>query len=200
MNAIPGPVFPTEVFEHIIDMIAERNQYHYDGARVRDLHACVLVARSWVPRSRIHLFRRIKLDSDLRSTQFLDSLTKLPGLGEYVRFLIIWPSSDERESSGGWIFRAINTLPPLLPHLYELSLENVPDLPPVYIAVLSRFRTIESLRMYEIDRHSLQEFTQLINRFPRLRRLCVRYCRWKVPGRCYHGKQTQSLILGFAIQ
>ena len=180
-------MFPTEVFEHIIDIIAEWNHYRRDRARVRNLHACALVARSWVPRSRIHLYRDIKLDSDLRSTRFLDSLNQSPALGEYVRFLMISP--NERTASGGWIFRAINTLPPLLPHLYELSLENVPDLPPVYIAVLSRFRTIESLRMYEIDRHSLQEFTQLINRFPRLRRLCVRYCRWKVPGRCYHGKQ-----------
>ena len=190
-------MFPTEVFEHIIDIIAEWNHYRRDRARVRNLHACALVARSWVPRSRIHLYRDIKLDSDLRSTRFLDSLNQSPALGEYVRFLMISP--NERTASGGWIFRAISILPPLLPHLLELSLFNIPDLPPVYIAVLSRFRTIESLELIYIHRHSFQEFTQLINRFPRLRRLRVWDCRWKMPGRCYHGKQHNLSSLDFPI-
>ena len=189
LNGASGPVFPTEVFEHIIDIIAEGDGYFYNGEKVPSLHACALVARSWVPRSRIHLYRDIELDSDLRTTQFLDSVTKSPALGKYVRFLMIWPLSDKRESSGGWIFRAINILPPLLPHLYELILWSLPDLHPVYIAVLSRFRTIESLELRFIDWNSLQEIVQLINRFPRLRRLRVRDCGWKVPGRCYHGKQ-----------
>ena len=188
LNRAPGPVFPIEVFEHIIDMIAE-SRFPYHKERVRILHACVLVARSWVPRSRIHLYGHIGLDSDLRTTQFLDSVTKSPALGEYVRFLLISPRFGETEISGGWIFRAISILPPLLPHLYELALWDIPVLHPVYIAVLSRFRTIESLELVGIKRRSLQEIVQLINRFPRLRRLCLWECGWKTPGRYYYGKQ-----------
>ena len=198
LDRAPRPIFPTEVFEHIIDMIAEvSNRRDHDELeeRVHGLYACALVAWSWVPRSRIHLFRHVRLESDWGTTRFLNSLTRSPVLGKYVRFLIISAFDDTKESPCGWIFRAISILPPLLPHLHELALQALPVLHPVCIAVLSRFRTIESLELSYIHRHSLQDIMHFINRFPQLRRLRVWGCEWEVPGRLYKGKAHNLFTL-----
>lgn len=194
-----GLEIPTEVVEQIIDIVAEltdRLDWEEHEERLRDLHACALVARPWVLRSRLHLFRHVVLRSDLEIKQFLDSLTnalnKSPPFGHYVQNLRIWPTE---EVSCGWIFKALSTLPPLVPHLRELAFWKLPDLRPECVAVLSRFRTVESLWLVLLSRQSLREIVQLINRFPRLRQLHVHGCRWKLPCRRYSGKQHSLTTL-----
>ena len=147
MIEAPSPAIPTEVVEHIIDMVAEVKYGIYDQAGVRmrnhSLYACALVARSWGPRSRIHLFRFVDLCSDQNTRRVLNSLAQSSALGQYVETLRIWPHGKD-EMTCGWIFKALSTLPPLLPNLRQLTFCGLPDLRPECILVLSRFRTVES--------------------------------------------------------
>ena len=162
--------------------------------RTHSLHACALVARSWVTRSGLHLFCCIALGSDLRTRRFLSSLTLSPSLGKFVETLQMRPNNDD-ERSCGWIFRALSTLPPLLPHLRELAFFELPDLHPACFALLSRFRTVQSVVLRWLNRQSLREITQLLSWFPQLRRLHVQFCEWKLPGRYYSGKQHKVIAL-----
>ena len=193
----PRPAIPTEVVEQIIDMVAEvKHRFDKEEVELRtySLYACSLVARSWVPRSRLHLFPFVELSSDRKTRRFLNSLAQSPALGQFVETLQIRPH-DEDERTCGWIFKALTTLPPLLPNLRELVLCELPDLRQECIAVLSRFRTVESLVLYDLRKQSLREIVLLISRFPHLRRLYVVYCTWKLPGRYYSGKQHNLTTL-----
>ena len=191
------PAIPTEVVERIIDMVAElldRFNRERLETRARSLNACALVGWSWVPRSRLHLFRDVRLSSDWSTRRFLNSLAQSPALGQYIEILRVWPRNED-ERSCGWILKALSTLPPLLPHLREVVFCELPDLRPECIAVLSRFSTVESLVLHALDRQSLREVALLVSRFPHLRRLQVELCDWKLPGRCYSGKQHNLTTL-----
>ena len=197
LNRAPRPAIPTEVVERIIDMIAELVHGLDRGEvekRIHSLHACALVGRSWVPRSRIHLFRDVLLGSDQISRRFLNSLAQSPALGKYVETLQIRPR-DYDDMSCGWIFKVLSSLPPLLPHLRELVFCGFPDLRPECITVLSRFRTVESLVLYRLNKQSLREVVLIISRFSQLRRLYLHRCMWKLPGRYYSRKQHNLTTL-----
>ena len=193
---VPRPEIPTEVVERIIDKVAELVDgfYGQNLERTHSLHACSLVGRKWVHRSRPHLFRDVRLSSDWSTRRFLDSLAQCRALGQYLETLRVWPSNED-EMSCGWMFKALSTLPPLVPHLRELVFGQLPDLRPQCFAVLFRFSTVESLVLYDLGRQSLREVVLLISRFPQLRRLQVRDCRWGLPGRCYSGKQHSLTTL-----
>ena len=191
------PAIPTEVVERIIDMVAElydRFEWEETEMRTYSLYACSLVARSWVPRSRLHLYPFVELSSDRKTRRFLNSLAQSPALGQFVETLQIRPH-DKDEMGCGWIFKALSTLPRLLHHLRELALCELPDLRQECIVVLSRFRTVESLVLFDLQKQSLREIVLLISRFPQLRRLHVRNCHWELPGRYYSGKQHDLTTL-----
>jgi hypothetical protein len=59
----PLPAMPQEITDMIIDCLAE-GASSFSGNK-RALATCALVCRSWVPRSRTHLFRHIVLDSSI---------------------------------------------------------------------------------------------------------------------------------------
>ena len=162
--------------------------------RTHSLYACSLVARSWVPRSRLHLYPFVELSSDRKTRRFLNSLAQSPALGQFVETLQIRPH-DEDERTCGWIFKALTTLPPLLPNLRELAFCELPDLRQECIVVLSRFRTVESLVLFNLNKQSLREIVQLISRFPQLRRLYECTCLWELPGRYYSRKQHNLTTL-----
>ena len=197
MIEVLRPAIPTEVVERIIDMVAELvDEIYWEDLEERShiLHACSLVGRAWVPRSRLHLFRDVLLSSDWNTRRFLDSLARCQALGQYVETIQIWPRNRD-ERACGWIFKTLSSLPLLLPHLCELAFCDLPDLRPECIAVLSRFSTVESLVLHALDRQSLREVALLVSRFPHLRRLQVELCDWKLPGRCYSGKQHNLTTL-----
>ena len=124
----------------------------------------------------------------------MNSLAQSPALGQFVETLQIRPHNED-ERTCGWIFKALTTLPPLLPNLRELAFCELPDLRQECIVVLSRFRTVESLVLFDLQKQSLREIVLLISRFPQLRRLHVRNCHWELPGRYYSGKQHDLTTL-----
>ena len=196
MSGGPIPALPTEVIERIINMVSETTQqYRLREIEERNdsLRACALVARSWVPRSRLHLFRHITLDSDLRTRRFLNSLTLSPALEPYVESLQIGP--DQNRGPCGWIYQALSALPSILPHLRVLRFCYLPLLHPTCLVALSRFCSVETLFLRGLFQQSLRETIQLINQFPGLRNLYVWDCSWKLPGRYYSRKQHNLTTL-----
>lgn len=195
LNEASESALPIEVCEHIINMVAQLAD-RWDNeelqGRYRTLRACSLVARSWIHRSRLHLFRDVILSSDLRTKEFLNVLSHSPELLRYVEILRILPVSVKDGVSLGWIYQVLSTLPPFLPRLRELSLCGLPVLHPIWIVTASRFSTIETLSLYRLRRQPLREIVQLINRFPRLQSLNVLDCSWKLSS-TYYGRKQHNL-------
>jgi hypothetical protein len=59
-DTIHGPVFPPEICDAILDQVCASNVK--SRHRTELLGACSLVSRSWLQRSRRHLFERITVD------------------------------------------------------------------------------------------------------------------------------------------
>lgn len=95
---MPRPPFLADLLDHIVDDLQDETDV---------LKNCCLVSRSWVPRTRKHLFMRVILltQAKLQSwkTTFPDSSTS-PAC--YVKYLFIrWPQIVEATSAenGGWV-------------------------------------------------------------------------------------------------
>ena len=107
---------PLEVCEDIIDHIPPRHiltspvifgiagepQSSRHLTYRRDLYACALTCRSWVPRARIKLFCYVLLNSPKSGQAFVRTISVSPELGRYIRCLSIGgshPPSGFRRSS-----------------------------------------------------------------------------------------------------
>ena len=55
--------------------------------RIQTLRSCLLVCRDWVPKSRVELYRYIRLDNKRQAIGFMKIVMASPSLGEYVRGL-----------------------------------------------------------------------------------------------------------------
>ncbi|KAF5361141.1 hypothetical protein D9758_009036 [Tetrapyrgos nigripes] len=111
----PSPTFPTELAEFIIDHVYWADcgpSFDYEthcslaSAKHRTLLACSLVSRAWLPRSRIHLFSIVNLNSSNDSiTRFID-LVQNPTqtLTPYIRDLTF---SDSRHWADPYAYDSI---------------------------------------------------------------------------------------------
>lgn len=72
---------PLEVHERIIDFCAHDS---FVDADIRTLHACALTCRGWVPRSRLHLYRYIRLPTERAFRHFLSTIRATPELGSFM--------------------------------------------------------------------------------------------------------------------
>ncbi|TCD65913.1 hypothetical protein EIP91_002028 [Steccherinum ochraceum] len=113
---------PIEIWESVIDNVADQG-YDYTGWETEskgDLRSCSLVCRSWVPRSRIHLFAVILLQTESGPSKFAETLRENPKLGELVKELDIdIRGALERATAENqhWI--------PRIPHLLAGKLPNL---------------------------------------------------------------------------
>lgn len=191
---VTTPIFPTEVCEMIIDKVGDDifepcSQSQWSQPRAKALSSCALVAPSWLPRSRVHLFRDVCLSSEWRTERFIEALIHSPSLGKHVYTLRIKP--DTVEDSQKWIHRILLYLPRLLPHLYHLQFFNLPVLHRSFVVLASRFTSVESLELSGLQAQSFGEIIQLINRYPHLDRLSIVDCKWRIPSRYLSRKQHE---------
>lgn len=149
--------------------------------------SCTLVCREWTPRSQFCLFRCVLLGSAKTASKFMNTISTVPALGRFVQTFFLRPSPKEKESNG-WICKVFQVLPPLLTNLYELRLEGLPTLHPVFHALSSRFTTVKSLSIQYPDtqEQSFREVIQIINGFKNLEKLDIfaaqntqDLCYWK---------------------
>jgi len=93
---MPKPHLPQEILDYVVDFLHDKPEA---------LKECCLVSRSWVPRTRMHLFAEVdfRTEEDLESWKktFPDPSTS-PGC--YTRTLTVGSSHVVRTAGvGGWI-------------------------------------------------------------------------------------------------
>lgn len=189
---------PLEVCEMVIVRVAQLPQPDVHTT-VQSLYACSLVCRSWVPRSRTHIFRSVLLYSSKKGKRFIIALSTTPGLGEYVDELTITVGyPDPGEPGGtGWIHQVLSAAAPLLVNLNRLAFGNLRVLHPTFIALVSQLKTVRTLIVndFRVGNQSFREIVQLTNRFKNLQDLVISRTEWKLPVSFYRGRSCSFTSL-----
>jgi hypothetical protein len=137
---MPNPSLPPEILDHIADFLQDD---------IESLFQCCLVSKSWVPRTRKHLFAvaefRSPNDIDAWKETFPDS-SNSPARYARTLKMNIFPVADEDATEGGWI--------PTFSRVEHLDLDNDLSLrlgdssEIVSLAPFSRFSpTLKTLRV-----------------------------------------------------
>ncbi|KAJ3479710.1 hypothetical protein NLI96_g8871 [Meripilus lineatus] len=95
-----------------------------------------------------------------------------------------------------WIYKLLIHLPPLLKNLSTLTLNKLPTLHPRFIGLVSCFKTVKALSLWDSSAQSFSEIIQLINRLPQLTFLRINSMKWVRPARFFpsHRLRPQQLI------
>ncbi|KAH8091782.1 hypothetical protein BXZ70DRAFT_952099 [Cristinia sonorae] len=152
MSSELATLVPVEIWEHIIDFVNTISTRRFDPVRCRTLASCCLTSRSWLPRSRLHLYHSVSLyltPQYQNHSSFLRGLSLNPTNGPLVQWLMVKtedPNVLESSAGSGLSLIALQ-LPHRLPNLQFLTLAGV-DLinihPTTYIG-LSCFRSVRFL-------------------------------------------------------
>ncbi|EMD39708.1 hypothetical protein CERSUDRAFT_112012 [Gelatoporia subvermispora B] len=151
------PTLPPELTDRILD--------HLEGDR-QALANCGLVCRTWLPRSRYHFFRELKLTSK-NTKQLVQLLRDGPAIGQHVSHLAI---VTLREDNSEWHVDLLPKVLPSLPNVTTLELrgrgayqsKNFKDIAPV-----------TSLKFHACEFAALKDVTTLLCAFPRLDTLTI---------------------------
>ncbi|KAJ3479911.1 hypothetical protein NLI96_g8725 [Meripilus lineatus] len=165
---------PPELWEIIIELS--------EGSR-GTLSSCARVCRSWVPKSRVLLFRVVHFDSSTqRARAFMDALLCSPSLGELIHELIIDPQFAP--GCRYWIYDLIQMLAPILPNLYHMGYHRLfSNFDPWFYFLCQRFETVKSLSLCSLEYNEHAEVVQLVNMYKTLETLSLFNCERANPGR-----------------
>lgn len=185
----PSSRLPTEIYERIIDAVADlaRGKWlQVLGWTVADLPSCTLVCRTWLPRSRYHLYHHVRLDGTSRTRQFIFTMSTSILLGNHVIELTldayVEPWQKPTVPDFNWIYQAASVLSPHLKNLDVLRFRGLPLLHPTFPIRLSTFVTIKKLVIDSFDGGTtFGEVVRFIGRFPQLRHLAIHWCTWRQP-------------------
>lgn len=162
---------PSELTDSIIDHLR---------ADCFSLQVCSTVCKTWLPRSRYHLFENVDVclqhSNHIRFFELLDSPSAT--LVPYVRNLIL---RDERGDK--WIAKALLRLR-VLTAVKSLGVEQVQfdNMQTKTIPTLfASFGELESLRMYQVSFGSLTHMMDALSACPRLERLSLDIVEWESP-------------------
>lgn len=157
-----------EVWEHIIDIVS---QTFLQFSRRQTLSACALTCRSWVPRSRLHLYSSVFLDTD-QIKAFIVSMALNPSNGRFVRRLVLRGTYDRPKRQADLILVPVR-LPDRLPNLVHISFFDIrfSVLHSSFFDHLCRFRKVRCIVCSGATSSSLHRVAQLVRCFPRLERL-----------------------------
>ncbi|KAK7684203.1 hypothetical protein QCA50_012527 [Cerrena zonata] len=91
-------IFPTEIYEAIIDCVAARGY----PRNISYLARCARVCRAWVPRAQMHLFSAIipwsiETFKYVTLTGFQDAVRRKPFLLQYIKVLFIFPAYNDKK-------------------------------------------------------------------------------------------------------
>ena len=143
------PRLPVEVCEHIINMLAGRDdEKMYMNREIRkSLSSCRLVCRDWVPRCRFHLFDEVSVHSRDELQAAATFLRRSSFHADRVRILKIYGDGNDQS----WI----STIPLSLPKLRRLvclQLVAVDFLqqPPHFYQVYSYLRTTSQSNVFYV--------------------------------------------------
>lgn len=172
---MPKPTtLSVEVCEHIIDIVAQT--LHWSERR-RILSACALITRSWYPRSRLHLYSSVYLNT-YQIKVFIASVTLNPSNGRLVRQLDLQGTNGKPKDQNDLILVPVQ-LPDRLPNLVHISFNYINFAIPhsSFFAHLRRFNQVRYITCDNTTTSSLHRIAQLVRCFPRLERLYLRGLR-----------------------
>ena len=166
---------PAELIDIIISSIDDKDS----------LKSCSLVARSWVPCSRLHLFRSVQLFGGTLPSFFellYDQHSTIRCAVERIRLSGIIRKSREFGWSK-WVCDGFAELAPLLPRLSRLELHNLlgfqqftgPDI----LGLSFGMTPLARLDLYSVKFASFMQVSNLILAFPTLEDLSIMYVHWQ---------------------
>ncbi|KAF9531086.1 hypothetical protein CPB83DRAFT_904673 [Crepidotus variabilis] len=181
----PVPRLPQELVNLLLDKL------HTDKTTLR---ACALVASSWVPAARRHVFRRLDVQGQKRDasfTQFIDLLSSpLCTFARHIRCISISGSFDNNPWNE-WVTETIPVVVARLPRLETLycsSLDTSAVLPLRLLASQFEFTLrMTTLRLQTIAFDRFEHIFQIICSFPNLHTL-----EWKS---WYHMSREEEVRL-----
>ncbi|KAJ3474300.1 hypothetical protein NLI96_g12535 [Meripilus lineatus] len=90
-----------------------------------------------------------------------------------------------------WIYKLLIRLPHLLDNLSILAFVSFPTLHPQFIRLVSCFKTVKALGLWDSSGQSFSEIIQLINRLPQLIFLYIEGMKWDRPARFFPSQQLR---------
>ena len=170
------PVLPPELVDETIDHLWDDH---------KALRACGLTCRSWVPSSRLHLFRTIQLRTAEDCIKLSTLVQTSPIISHCIRKLAIDPEykvdEDGRSAEdSSWINEAANLLSKLnRVHTLALSRMNWGSLSPWTKNAFSGVLTsAKSLFLFEVRFETSGDVLQFLSRFPTLSELYFHGVSW----------------------
>lgn len=177
---IAGPVFPPELFDETLDHL-------WDDPKA--LSACSLTCRAWVPTTRLHLFRTVRLDSESSCTEFSALLQSTPAIARCVRKLTISAQysgvgTDARgREDDGWV----NSSAPIARTLGAHSRVNTLAFSRLRWTSLDQgtrdaykalFKGVKTLLLFEVRFHTSGDVLEFLDAFPDLEELYFHAVSW----------------------
>lgn len=159
-----------ELIDRVIDHL------HDDEETLR---ACSLVARSWLPASRFHLFQTLYIFNEREFWALVELLQKNPGLGSHVRELALDILYDSYGNAEPWIRPPVD-ISPLTAHIPTIEVLTLSDDwtrygEPNRTVILDSFRKVRTLTIMASNFYSIQDLLTLLRSFPLLERLNLDY-------------------------
>ncbi|EMD38238.1 hypothetical protein CERSUDRAFT_113397 [Gelatoporia subvermispora B] len=150
------------------------------------LKACSLACRSWVPSSRLHLFRTVRLRNGTECARFGDLVASTPAIPRCVRQFTL--SAEYRRVNGqaqpveddGWIDAAAE-LVPKLERVTTLGLSRVrwgALKPETRTAFQGLFKGIKTLFLFEVRFDTAKDVLSFLSAFPVLTSLYFHGVSW----------------------
>ncbi|OJT10938.1 hypothetical protein TRAPUB_12559 [Trametes pubescens] len=171
-------ILPPELCDATID-------YLWDD--VDSLRACSLVCQSWLPCSRFHLFRNVRLRHADDMLRFRALLASSPSIAYCVRKLSLsadyagaTPEGAAQEDDA-WV-NGVATLLPLLHHVTTLGLARVrwhalsAETRAAFAGVCKR---VQQLFLFEVSFEASRDVVSFLSSFPALEELYFQAVSWK---------------------
>lgn len=184
--------FPTEIQEAIIDHIvfplvdpgsyAIRMRSQSPGPPtpydLRIAAKCAMVCKTWLPRSRFHLFRSISIEHMFQFRNLCDAFTSTPILRDLVHYLSLSSGCYPDEGGDSFHETAIVVLIPQLSNIHTLRLVGDPtkihirqpcSLRPISLGCIALCTSLRKLILHDISFRSASDILRLIACFPKSR-------------------------------
>ncbi|KAI0780387.1 hypothetical protein BD413DRAFT_496703 [Trametes elegans] len=174
----PRAILPPELCDEAID-------YLWDDLDA--LRACSLTCKAWLPSSRFHLFRNVRLRHADDVARFRELLASAPGVGHCVRKLSLSADYDGATPEGaareddGWVDGAAELLP-RLDRLGTLGLARVrwhALRAETHAALTRASRHVRQLFLFEVSFAASRDVVAFLSGFPALRELYFQAVSWK---------------------
>lgn len=184
---------PPELCDQIIDNAWDDRE---------TLKACCLTCKDWVPSSRYHLFRIVRLHSAKDCTEFHNLISASPSIAYYVREFTIsaeycgYDSQGRAVEDDGWVdgvagvvnkLSRVSTLALSRLRWGKLSLE-------AREALLKLGRGVKTLLLFEVTFTDARDMLEFLSAFFVLTELYLHAVNWGEDTRSFQGSRSQGII------